>query len=315
MSETALVLGATGSFGGGVAEELASRGWRVRALARSPEKGRRLHPRASIDWIQGDVQDPDGLRRAAEGASVIVHGVNYPYDRWVPHMETATANVGAAAEENGAQVIFPGNVYNLGDQTGVPLTEEAPQRPNTRKGAVRARLEDSLEELARRGKARVLVVRAGDYYGPTVRNGLVDPVFGNAARGKALQVLGDPDIPHQWAFIPDLARAAVDLAEARERPAPFEVVHFRGHVADPQRAFLEQVARTAGHPGLGVRVVPWWVIRGMGLFNGVMRELMEMRYLFDGSVILDDAKLRRLLPAYRDTPPEETIAATVESYR
>ncbi len=313
MNQTCLVLGATGSFGGGVAAEMARRGWTVRAVARNPEKGRRIHGDLPIQWIQGDVQDPEALRRAAEGVGVVVHGVNYPYDRWVPAMETATAGIAAAAEGAGATVVFAGNVYNLGDQQDGPLAEDAPHRPHTRKGNLREKLERFLEEKARTGAIRVLIVRAGDYFGPTVRNGLVDPVFGNAARGKGMQVLGNPDIPHQWAYIPDVARATVDLL-GRELE-PFEVVHFAGHVADPNREFLRRVAEAAGHPGLSIRTIPWWVLRIMALGNGVIRELLEMRYLFDHSIVLDGARLRRLLPDYRDTPVEETIRATLASYR
>jgi len=313
MNRTGLVLGATGSFGGGVAAEMAGRGWTVRAVARDPAKGKRIHGETPIEWIQGDVQDAAGLRKAAEGASVVVHGVNYPYDRWIPAMETATANIAAAAEAAGAVVLFAGNVYNLGDQPGAPLAEDAPHRPHTKKGKLREKLERYLEERTHAGGLRVLIVRAGDYFGPTVRNGLVDPVFGNAARGKGMQVLGKPDIPHQWAYIPDVARASVDLLERDLEP--FETVNFAGHVAEPNRAFLRRVAEAAGHPDLGIRTIPWWVLRVMALGNGVIRELLEMRYLFDHSIVLDGAKLRRLLPGYRDTPVEETIRATVASYR
>jgi hypothetical protein len=52
-----------------------------------------------------------------------------------------------------------------------------------------------------------------------------------------------------------------------------------------------------------------------GLVNPVMRELMEMRYLFEQAVVLDGARLRQLLPDYADTPLDEAIRATLESYR
>ena len=64
-----------------------------------------------------------------------------------------------------------------------------------------------------------------------------------------------------------------------------------------------------------IRPVPWWLLRLIGLFNGVVPVFMEMRYLFDGSVILDGAELGRLLPAYRDTPVEGAERLNLESYR
>jgi len=42
---------------------------------------------------------------------------------------------------------------------------------------------------------------------------------------------------------------------------------------------------------------------------------MELRYLFDTSIILDGSRLRQLLPQFADTPIEEAVRLTVESYR
>jgi nucleoside-diphosphate-sugar epimerase len=315
MAAAALVLGATGSVGGGVARELLARGRPVRALARDPAKARAaLGAHGALEIVAGDVQDRAAVARAAAGCGLVVHAVNYPYHRWVPHMETATASVLAAAREVGATVLFPGNVYGLGRGGAAPLAEDAPDAPVSRKGAVRVRLERALREAARDGAVRVLVLRAGDYFGPTVRNGLVDPLFGAAARGRAMRALGRVDLPHQWAYVPDLARAAVDLLDAAGRLAPCEVVHFAGHVV-PTREMAALAAREAGHPRLALRVAPMWLLRGLGLVDPVVRELWEMRYLFESSVVLDGARLGRLLPAYRDTPLADAVRATVASYR
>jgi len=320
LSATTLVLGASGSFGGAVAAELIGRGRALKVLARNPEKAAAALRRGAgaqpvgVEFVAGDVQDRDRVSAAAAGCGVIVHGINYPYDRWLPHMETANQNVIAAARAAGAAILFPGNVYSLGAQTERPLAEAAPNRPCSGKGALRVRLEEALRRAAEDG-LQVLIVRAGDYFGPTVRNGLVDAVFGNAVAGKAMRALGNLEIGHQWAYLPDLARAAVELVERRATLAPFEVVHFAGHLADPARAFLEAVARQAGHPGLKVFNPPWLLLRALGLFDGVVRELIEMRYLFDQTVALDGARLRALLPDFADSPLDEAIRRTVDSYR
>ena len=316
IQEPVAVFGATGSFGGAVLAELQQRGIRMRALVRNTEKARARFPDADkADWLQGDVHDLEAVRRATENARIIIHGINYPYDQWVPNMEKATETILQAARETGALIVFPGNVYGLGNQTGTLLSEETPNRPCTRKGSLRVRLEEMLRAATGNGTVRALVLRAGDYFGPTVRNGLVDPIFGNASHGKTIQVLGRTEIAHQWAFVPDLARATVDLLDRSDRLAAFEVVHFKGHIADPQADLLRLIAQEAGHPNLAIRTTPWWILRIVGLFNGVVREVMEMRYLLDESVLIDDVKLRRLLPEYRDTPLNEAIRRTLSSYR
>jgi nucleoside-diphosphate-sugar epimerase len=311
-----LVLGASGSFGGAVAQELLRRREPVRALVRDPEKARRaLGESPDLELIEGDVQDETALARAAEGCRAVVHGVNYRYDRWVPHMRTATTSVIAAARAAGAIILFPGNVYGLGAQTGRLLDEATPDAPCSRKGALRVELESALRAATDDGRTRVLVLRAGDYFGPTVRNGLVDPIFGNAARGRTVWALGDLSIAHQWAFVPDLASAAVDALAIAPRLPRYEVIHFAGHLVTTQRDFLRLVAHVAGHPTLPIRAIPWWLLRLAGMFNGVVRELLEMRYLFDRAVILDDTRLRRLWPGHRDTPLPEAVRLTLESYR
>ncbi len=60
------------------------------------------------------------------------------------------------------------------------LTESSPQQPKTQKGAIRVELERRLAAAAEAGHVRVLIVRAGDYFGPHVRNswfaqGMVKP--------------------------------------------------------------------------------------------------------------------------------------------
>jgi len=316
MTRPILTLGATGSFGAGVAQELLRRDRPVRCLIRNPGKARSLlGENPALELTVGDVQDPASLERAAKGCEAIVHAINYPYPQWIPFMERATVNVIDAARREGAPILFPGNVYNLGPQSDRPLTEDAANQPNTKKGTLRAELEEMLRRAAEDGSLRVIILRAGDYFGPTVRNGLVDPIFGNAAHARTLRPIGKMDIPHQWAFVPDLGKAAIDLLALGDQLRPFEVVNFAGYVVPRQDEFFRMVARAAGHPDLAVRPVPWWILRLVGLFDGVVRELMELRYLFDTGVILDGSKLRHLLPQSADTPIEEAVRLTVASYR
>lgn len=311
MTRRALILGGSGSFGGGVAQEMSGRGWRLRMLARQPERLAGF----DAEIVRADALDAEAVERAAEDVDVIVHGVNYPYHQWVPNMARVTDNVVRAARRHGATVLFPGNVYGLGAQVDRPLPETAAMLPNSAKGTLRVRLEATLRAATQDGRARVLVLRAGDYFGPTVRNGLVDRIFGRAVAGKPIQVFGRTDIAHQWFYVPDLARLAVDLLERQEGLAPFEIVHDRSHVTRPQEAFLREIAERADRPALKIQRVPWLLLRLAAIFDPVVRELLELRYLFDRSVILDDPRRQALLPDFKWTPIEAAIDATLKSYR
>jgi nucleoside-diphosphate-sugar epimerase len=312
MSKPVLVVGAAGGFGSAVASAFAERGHRVRGLVRAPAEGAAS---AGIEIIAGDAQDRSTLARAAEGAAVVVHAVNYPYPNWDPAMREVTAKIIAAARDVGALLVFPGNVYGFGPQTGRALAEDAAQDATTRKGRLRAELEFMIARACDDGRMRGLVVRAGDFFGPSVRNGLVDRIFARAAAGKPIEVLGRMSMPHQWAYMPDLARLTVDLVAREAALSPFEIVHFAGHVVTRQMDFLHEVALAAGRPELRVRTLPWWMIRLAAFVDPVARELLELDYLFDDAVILDDPARRRLVPEFQNTPLATAIAATLGSYR
>ena len=309
-----LILGATGAFGGAVALALIERGDAIRVFSRDTDKARRRLGDAA-DIVEGDVQDRDALARAAVGCRAIVHGVNYPFHRWVPHMARATANVIDAARRAGATILFPGNVFGLGRQTDGPLDETAPNRPSSRKGSVRVQMEQALRRAASASGPRVIVLRAGDFFGPTVRNRAVDLIFRNAAKGRPMRILGRADIPHQWAYAPDAARLGLALLDLDHGLAPFEVVHFKGHVAWPMADFVGQVARRAGHSDLRLKTTPWPLLYLAGALNPALMELLEIRYLWKESVIIDDARRRQVLPDFRPTPIDAAIDATLESYR
>ena len=176
--KTALVLGATGGVGGETARALIGRGWRVRALTRRPESAAASLPDA--EWIAGDAMSAADVIKAAVGVSLIVHAVNPPgYRNWRELALPMLDNTIAAAAKSGARIVLPGTVYNYGPDAFPLVSESAPQRPLTRKGAIRVEMEGRLKAATARG-VRTLVVRAGDFFGPRPGNswfsqGLVKP--------------------------------------------------------------------------------------------------------------------------------------------
>lgn len=72
MSETFFIAGATGFVGGRLAERLTETGARVRCLARPTSNRRRLEA-LGVEFVDGDLNDRDALRRGVEGADVVFH--------------------------------------------------------------------------------------------------------------------------------------------------------------------------------------------------------------------------------------------------
>ncbi|RPI33807.1 MAG: SDR family NAD(P)-dependent oxidoreductase, partial [Hyphomicrobiaceae bacterium] len=104
---TVFVLGATGGIGGEVTLALLQGGWRVRSLHRQPGRAaQRAHQLADVQWVAGDAMRREDVVAAAEGADVIVHGVNPPgYHNWrglaLPMLENSIA----AAKASGARLV------------------------------------------------------------------------------------------------------------------------------------------------------------------------------------------------------------------
>jgi nucleoside-diphosphate-sugar epimerase len=310
---TALVLGAGGGIGGEVARQLARAGWQVRGLKRG--LAAETVDGDGIAWVAGDAMLRADVARAAQGCAVIVHAVNPPgYRDWGKLVLPMLHNTIAAAAANGALVVLPGTVYNYGPDAFPVVAEDAPQHPATRKGDLRVQMEAALEAHAA-GGGRVLVVRAGDFFGPRGGNswfaqGLVKP-------GKPVGRIANPAAPgvgHQWAYLPDVAATMVALIERRADLAPFARFHMQGHW-DPDGtamcgAIRRAVARRGGRAGVGA--FPWWLVRLATPFNETLRELWEMRYLWRQPVRLDNRRLVDVLGAEPHTPLDEAVERTLE---
>ena len=283
----ALVIGATGGVGGAVAERLVAAGWRVRAMNRSPETAR--VGRAAFEWVRGDAMVQAEVVAAADGASLIVHGANPPgYRNWAGLQIPMLNATIAAARATGARIVFPGTVYNYGPDAFPSIDEASPQTPLSRKGAIRVQMETALRQAANEG-VKVLIVRAGDFFGPKPGNnwmsqGLVKP-------GRPLAAVSYPgplDIAHCWAYLPDLAETMVRLA-LRDDLADFESFHMRGQTLTGHE-MVAALSEAAGRR-LAVHRLPWIAIKAMAPFNETMREMLEVRYLWDRPVLLDNTKL------------------------
>lgn len=309
MEQIALVLGATGGIGGAVARQLVQNGWTVRALVRAQSAARLS---GHVMPVAGDAMDGAAVAAAARGARLIVHAVNPPgYRQWDKLVLPMLDNTIAAARTQGAQVLLPGTVYNYGPDSFPLIGEAAPQNPRTRKGAIRVAMEQRLRNAAKAGDIRALIVRAGDFFGPGAANnwfaqGLIKP-------GKRPAVIHNPGrsgIGHQWAYLPDVAETMVRLL-ARETTQDFETFHMDGHWDATGTAMVEAVVRALGEPAVRVASLPWRLLKIASFFAVTPRELMEMRYLWQQPVRLDNSRLIAALGAEPHTALDHAVHTTL----
>jgi nucleoside-diphosphate-sugar epimerase len=291
--EAVLVLGATGGIGGEAARQLRDAGWRVRGLRRAASSNRSDD---GIEWMQGHAVNPPG------------------YKRWAELVLPMIDNTIAAAKSERATVVLPGTIYNFGPDAFPVLSEDSPQNPLTKKGAIRVEMEARLQRASDEG-VRVLIVRAGDFFGPIAGNnwfsqGLVKP--GHPV-GK-ISYPGARGVGHEWSYLPDVARTMVELLARRDTLEPFARFHMGGHYDDDGTRFVTAIRRVVEHrtgraPGAGA--FPWWLLTLASPFNATFHEMREMRYLWQTPIRMDNARLVATLGREPHTPIDEAIEATL----
>jgi nucleoside-diphosphate-sugar epimerase len=309
-----LVLGATGGVGGAVARRLQDAEWEVRALKRAAAKPNER--KDGITWLRGDALSREDVAAAAQGCSVIIHAVNPPgYRRWSELVLPMLDNTIAAATAEQATIVLPGTVYNYGPDAFTSLvTERSQQNPVTRKGAIRVEMERRLEAFSR-GGGRVLIVRAGDFFGPNVGNnwfsqGLIKP----GLPVTKISYPGASGVGHQWCYLPDMAQTIVELLARRDSLERFATFHMEGHWDEDGtqmvRAIQRVVARrTAVEPV--AKAFPWWFIVLAAPFVTTFRELLEMRYLWSVPLRMDNARLKTVIGTEPHTPLDQAVETTL----
>jgi uncharacterized protein YbjT (DUF2867 family) len=264
------------------------------------------------DWRGTDATDPEAATDAAKGAAVIYQCLNAPYAKWAELFPPLQRGVLAAAERNGALLVSLENLYCYGPTHGKPMTEDLPLAATTVKGRTRAAMTEELLAARDAGRVHIAIGRASDFFGAGVTEStLGERIFANALVGRRADFIGNPDLPHTYSYVPDIAVGLARLGT--EKLAIDGVWHLPGPETVTTRQILDLVAHEVGHP-VGLRSVPKLAVRALGLVNPMMRALVEMAYEFDEPFVLDTTKYQTTFGA-DGTPLRNAVAATVDGYR
>jgi nucleoside-diphosphate-sugar epimerase len=305
------VIFGTGAIGLATFDALRRRGETARLVNRSG------HARVpdDVEVIGGDARDPAFTTAVADGAQVIYQTLNPPYAEWTAQFPLLQAGVLAAAEATGARLVSMENVYMYGRPAGRLLMEDCAYEAHTRKGQLRGRMARDLLAAHDAGRVEVAIGRASDYFGPRggAQSNLGDRVFPAALTGKTATVLGDPDQPHTYTYVPDIGEGLATLGEHPD--AAGQVWHLPN---DPDTRTTRQLVaiayRQAGRPRGKLRRLPPVLLRALGLVNPTMRELVEMQYQFEEPFVVDSSKITNKL-GVEATPVEEALGTTLQEYR
>jgi len=310
MSKVAL-FGAAGAIGQSIAKALAAQGRPYRVVGRS-EAGLRkafgADPLAEIAAWNPDV--PASVQAAAAGIDTLIYLVGVNYWQFELHPQLMRKTLDGAIAAGVRNFILIGTVYPYGRARTMPVSEDHPREPHTFKGRMRKAQEDILLQAHAQGRIHATVLRLPDFYGPGVEASLLHRAAVAAVKGGTADLIGPIDRPHEFVFVPDVGPVVARLVDT---PAAFgHVWHLAGAGVTTQRALVDEMERQVGHK-LALRVAGKTMLRVLGLFNRMVREMVEMHYLLTDPLIMDDTALQRLLGPITKTPYAEGIRQTLAS--
>ena len=313
MIERVGLVGAAGAMGKSVGTALAVRGKPFRVIGRSAAP-----LEASFQGMPGveralwNPEEPASVRAAVRGLDTLVYLVGVPYHRFDQHPVVMRQTLEGAIAEGVQRMVLVGTVYPYGLPRTARVAEDHPREPHTFKGRMRKAQEDLLLEADAAGRIRGTILRLPDFYGPGIEKSFLHDAFIAALAGRTANLIGPVDTPHEFIYVPDVGPVLLDLATRPEAYGRWW--HLGGPGTITQREFVTRVFTAAGRTAR-FRVAGRNTLRVMGLFNPLMRELVEMSYLHTTPVVLDDSALRGLLGTVRKTSYDEGIRKSLDQMK
>lgn len=309
MSQTHIVLGASGAVGKAVIEALQDRKLDVVAVARSKKRN-------DIPCRSADLLVPQQAHAAIQGGTHVYLCVGLPYNKevWKRDFPIIMRNVIDACKEAKARLIYLDNIYMYGPAPlTVPFDETHPQYPITHKGKARKETTDLLLETIERGEIEALVGRAADFYGPgAINSPFYISFLDRMLQGKAPQSIAIPGVKHTYAYVPDLGRALVALA--LDTSAYGQVWHLPVGEAVTVKEMLVHFNRVLGKE-YAVSFLAPWMRKLLSLFIPVLKETGEMMYQFESEYQMSFAKFKHHFPDFKYTSYEQGVKDTVAYFQ
>lgn len=296
------IIGSGGTIGQPLAAELKKYSEKIRLVSRNPRK-----VNESDELYPLDVNDHSKLKEAIRGSEVVYITIGFKYDLkvWQDKWPAFMREVIDSCVANNARLVFFDNVY-MYDRAAIPfMTEESPVNPPSKKGIVRSQLIGMLMNAVDKGTLTALIARSADFYGPDIRNSLLgEMAVKNLMKKSKAMLFGNPDKIHTYTFTPDAAKATALLGNTADAyNQAWHLPTAKDRLTNKQ--WIELIAAELNVKP-GIRHVPVWMIKALGLFVPVMKEFPEMVYQYEMDYVFDSSKFEKRF-GIAATPPKEGI--------
>jgi len=305
------ILGANGTIGKILAQELPAYTDRIRLVSRNP-----IRVNESDELLPLDLTQPGTVDKAVQGSDIVylVVGLEYSLKVWEQYWPALMRDTVNACLKHGAKLVFFDNVYMYDKSHLSHLTENTHVNPPSRKGAVRKKISDMLLEAVRDMGLQGLIARSADFYGPGNENNFINQmVLKNLKSGKKPMWFVGPDIKHSFTYTHDAGKATALLGNTPD--AYGQVWHLPTDTRPVTgKEFISMIASEFGIKDPKISILPKWMLRPLGLFIPVMKEMPEMMYQYDRDYFFDSSKFTSRF-GMKATPYEEGVRVTCQAYR
>jgi nucleoside-diphosphate-sugar epimerase len=300
------ILGANGTIATELLPILLENKEQVRLVSRNPKTV------AGATSFAANLLNRDEVFKAVEGSSIVylLVGIEYDHKVWKRDWPVIMQNVIDACKTAKAKLIFFDNVYPYGSPTS-PITETTAFNPRSKKGAIRAEIDTMLLNEMKQGTLDAIITRAADFYGPRVtdKSAANILVFARMKKKQTAQWFVNSNVKRTYSYTPDCAKAIYILSQHNEAfnqtwilPGIFPALTGKEFIA---LAAKEMNASTK------IQVIPKWLVKVIGWFNPMMKEIHEMLYQDEFGYQLDSSKFEKTFN-FTPTSYEEGIKATAQ---
>lgn len=300
-----VILGSGGAIGNDLAKELNTNKSKIRLASRSPKK-----INTDDELIICDLTKQDNVEKAVKGCDVAYLTVGLPYRSkiWQEQWPVVMKNTISACKKHQTKLVFFDNIYMYHPNKLNPMNEETEVSPCSKKGKVRAEIAQLVLDEMESGALDAMIVRAADFYGPGVKNSVLNEVvFNNLKSGKKANWFCSVNHLHNFTYTPDAAKATALLGNTAT--AYGQIWHLPTAAPVTGKQWIEKIALELGVKPK-TQVASRFIIRAMGLFNPIMKELVEMLYQYDRDYNFDSSKFENTFH-FKATPIDEGIKQVI----
>ena len=301
------ILGANGVIANNLVKALPTYTDQIRLVSRNPKKVNSTDQVLSADLLNSDQTD-----KAVAGSKIAYLTAGLPYSRkvWSEQWPVVMNNVIAACKKHNTKLVFFSNVYPYGKVSGL-MTEETPFNPCSKKGEVRAKIEETLLREIKNGNLQAMIVRGADFYGPNTPLSFTDALlFKNFAAGKKGQWMLNDTTLHSFTYTPDAGKATALLGNTESAynqtwHAPTDKNALTG------KQFIELVAKEFG-VAPNYMILKKWMVSMAGLFDTNIKEAVEMLYQSEVDYLFDSSKFEKTFD-FKPSSYSQGVAETVKA--